>query len=157
MMSCRSVKTSTSKTEEIGAQNKTTEQTSTETQLRNIQTTQIERTDEHSTEVEIMPTNAQNPVVITDNNGKTTTIVGGIVKIKKSQKQTDKNLSISDKSKTGKQEQSQTSEQSETHKNQQTKSVEKTAPQASVFWRLWWLWLIIAVVVFLKIKNIIKL
>lgn len=157
LSSCRSVKTSKDKTSEQKSEMEVVTEQSHTAQNNNVQTTQSEQTTQYTDEVEIVPINENKPIEIKDNAGKITTIKGGKVKIVKSKKDTVKNLSISDKSTFDQSTEIKVIREAQSNTKTQSNQVEKIPHKTPLFWRLWWLWLIIAAIIYLRIKNIIKL
>jgi hypothetical protein len=157
LISCRSVKISKDKSSEQKSETEIITAQSNTAQNNDIQTTQSEQTTQYTDEVEIVPVNENKPIEIKDNAGKVTTITGGKVRIVKSKKDTVKNLSISDKSTFNQSTEIKAIREAQSNTTTQSKQVEKIPHKTPLFWRLWWLWLIIAVLIYLRIKNIIKL
>lgn len=145
VVSCRSVKIAKNEKSET----QSASETSNTAQNNDVQTTNSEQSTEYTSEIEIVPVNEENTIEIKDNTGKVTTIKGGKVRVIKTKKDTSKTLSIVDKSKI----ENKTTKKS-TNQIKSNKTIkDKQAVKTSLFWRLWWLWLIIIALIAIRFRK----
>jgi len=99
---------------------------------KDVQTREIEKTEDSVVSMEIVPVCEDKPVEIKDSNGKITTIKNGKVRYVVNKKKTEKDKIVIDKSKTIQVDKKSSSVA--------TKKVERKVP---ILLQIWWFWLLI--------------